>query len=102
MAKRGGVGPRPPPPAQLGTRERGPEPRTPGDKLSSARAQSARSRQAPGMEMRTRGLERTAKPQRAAGGRSRFPGALGGDADPTALDQHGARSHSQAERALSV
>lgn len=47
--------------------------------------------------MRTRGLERTAKPQRAAGGRSRFPGALGGDADPTALDQHGARSHSQAE-----
>lgn len=60
--------------------------------------------------MRTRGLERTAKPQRVAGGpekstpasaRPRFPEG-GGDADPTALDQHRARSHSQAERALSV
>lgn len=60
--------------------------------------------------MRIRGLERTTKPQRAAGrpewcapagAQSRLPGG-GGDAESTAPDQHGAGSDSQAERALNA
>lgn len=77
-----------------------------GDKLSSARAQSAGSHRTPGMEMRTRSLERTERFQRAAGRPEKNApagersGPPGYSRDPTTPGQQGAWS--QPERALRV